>query len=236
MKLGETEDDGLDDLRRDMARLVLDEAGRALVLDPTLALSSALVRAVEQKAGEAAERHRQSIPDASRLSEQVLSTLQPELIRIVKAAASGDAEQLATPAERRRKVMVMIGAGVLIAIMMFAAGFLTAKALTPKREEQAVATEKVGLADNIPAPDAEAPSGTPVVAEATAPAPVRSSGQEKETVPTTPRPTSPPVATVTKKTGGPRTNAPPERNNPATNTAAPADTAVAPPSPDSTPG
>lgn len=164
--------DGLDDLRADLARMILNEAGQAVSRNPDLPLSLTLVRAIERQADQSAERAGARTPTAEALADAVLDAVGPELIRIARAAGTGDAVALA----RRRsqdgfqgRTLIGVAVAVVAGILLFVAGFVTAKLL----------------------PDAPAPS--PVVAAApfdpgaeVAPAPVATTGAA---APTTAPPT-----------------------------------------------
>jgi hypothetical protein len=143
MTQDDTGQDGLDDLRGDFARMILDEAGKALARDPSLPLSAALVAAVDRQAAEAARISQERIPTADVLAASVLETLRPELIRIARAAASGDTVRLDRPSGGLdMKLVIGIGVAMIAAILLFGAGFMTSRMLPAKApaEDAAAAT------------------------------------------------------------------------------------------------
>lgn len=157
-----TDSDGLDDLRADLARLILTEAGQALGRNPDLPLSAALVHAVERQAAQAARNSYDRIPSAEALADAVLDSVGPELIRIARAAGSGDVEGL----DRRAgglpmQTLIGVAVAVIAGVLLFIGGFVTAKML-PDKPVAAVATTPVSdpvvVAD--PAVAAPAPAGT----------------------------------------------------------------------------
>ena len=130
--------DGLDGLRADLARLILNEAGQAVARDPGLPLSAALVQAVDRRTAQAAREIESRTPSAEALADAVLDAVGPELIRIARAAGAG---QTAGLGGRSSQMTLMIGAGVavLAAILLFVGGFVTAR-LLPDKAVPAVVT------------------------------------------------------------------------------------------------
>lgn len=128
-------DDGLDDLRADLVRMILNEAGQAVNRSPDLPLSMTLVRAIERQAAQSAQNAAERIPTAEALSDAVLDVVGPELIRIARAAGTGDTVAMA----RRRsqdglqsRTLIGGGVAVLAGILLFVAGFVTARLLPDK--------------------------------------------------------------------------------------------------------
>jgi len=158
MAQADTGQDGLDDLRADLARLVLNEAGQALVRNPDLALSAALVRAIERQSAMAARHSLDRIPSAEAMADAVLDAVGPELIRIARAAGAVDARRLDQGSDGL-SVSYMVGLGVAIAaaILLFIAGFVTAR-LLPDRSAVLPATAASAAPLNVtPATGAELP-------------------------------------------------------------------------------
>ncbi|CAN5331261.1 hypothetical protein BH10PSE1_BH10PSE1_19120 [soil metagenome] len=139
-----TGDDGLDDLRADLARLILNEAGQALGRNPDLPLSAALVQAVERQTAQAARNSYDRIPSAEALADAVLDSVGPELIRIARAAGSGDVEGLdRRPSGLSMQTMIGVAVAVVAGVLLFVGGFVTAKMLPDKPVAPAVATAPV---------------------------------------------------------------------------------------------
>ena len=130
--------DGLDGLRADLARLILNEAGQAVARDPGLPLSAALVQAVDRRTAQAAREIESRTPSAEALADAVLDAVGPELIRIARAAGAG---QTAGLGGRSSQMTLLIGAGVavLAAVLLFVGGFVTARMLPDKAVPAAVA-------------------------------------------------------------------------------------------------
>lgn len=163
-----TDGDGLDDLRADLARLILNEAGQALGRNPDLPLSAALVHAVERQAAQAARNTYDRIPSAEALADAVLDSVGPELIRIARAAGSGDVTGLdRRPGGPSMQTLIGVAVAVIAGVLLFVGGFVTAKMLPEKRVAPVVATapvsEPVVIVDAAAAaPSAVAPaSGQP---------------------------------------------------------------------------
>lgn len=178
--------DGLDDLRADLARMILSEAGQAVSRNPELPLSLTLVRAIERQAAQSAQNAAERIPSAEALSDAVLDVVGPELIRIARAAGTGDAVALARQKSKdggRSRILLAAAGAVAAGILLFVAGFVTAKLLpgdpapapavvsTPPVGEPGLATEGVeaGVSTAAPTPPAAAPA-TPAAKTGTRPA------------------------------------------------------------------
>ena len=183
----ETETDGLDGLRRDLARLVLDEAGRAVAREPGLPLSTAMVEAVGRQASEAAERERQRTPDAEALAASVLATLRPDLIRIVQAASSGDTRGLGTGATPIPGALG-IGLAVAAAILLFAAGFVTARLTAPVPEPTPAAWPVVTGPPGTEGGQSAPAEGAIVVPDTAQSARTQTSGPSRSGTPSAPTP------------------------------------------------
>ncbi len=91
-------DKALDDLRRQLVAFVLEEAGRNLASNPKAALSSALLKAVDERVAARVESLR--APDAAAFAEQVLTLLRPELVAISKGIAERREIEDETPPRR----------------------------------------------------------------------------------------------------------------------------------------
>lgn len=129
-------DEDLDDLRAELARFVLREAGRAVATDPSLPLSVALTQAIREEAGRAVQQARSGQPTPEDIAASVVRAVRPELVQIVRAAARGDASRL-EPDGLRRVIASM--PGPLLAAMMvfgllvvFALGFGASWMLAPR--------------------------------------------------------------------------------------------------------
>ena len=131
--------DGLDGLRADLARLILNEAGQAVARDPGLPLSAALVQAVDRRTAQAARDIESRTPSVEALADAVLDAVGPELIRIARAAGAGETASLGG---RSSRMTVLIGAGiaVLAAILLFVGGFVTARLLPDRATTAPTAT------------------------------------------------------------------------------------------------
>lgn len=161
-------DDGLDDLRADLARVILNEAGQALVKNPDLALSSALVRAVERQAVIAARNNAERMPSAETLAEAVVNAVGPELTRIARAAGTGQIrQQMAGAGALQSRTLIGVGVAVLAGILLFIAGFVTARLLPDRPVEPAQVTTPVApaiIVDPAGTPPASTPSTAPAAA------------------------------------------------------------------------
>ena len=167
MGVAGTGGDGLDDLRADLARMILNEAGQAVSRNPDLPLSLTLVRAIERQADQSAERAGARVPTAEALADAVLDAVGPELIRIARAAGTGDAVAMA----RRRsqdgwsgRTLIGVAAAVAAGVLLFVAGFVTAKLLPDKAAPLPVET---AAPFDPGAEAAPAPATTPGAAAAT---------------------------------------------------------------------
>lgn len=168
---GASGDDGLDDLRADLARMILSEAGQAVSRNPDLPLSLTLVRAIERQAVQSAQNAAERIPTAEALSDAVLDAVGPELIRIARAAGTGDA--VATARRRSQdglqsRTLIGLGVAALAGILLFVAGFVTAQMLPDKPVTTppvvtAPVTEPAVVVDPAAtsAPDTTAPAARP---------------------------------------------------------------------------
>jgi hypothetical protein len=148
--------DDLDGLRADLARMILNEAGRAVSQNPELPLSLTLVKAIERQAAQSAQTAAERLPTAQALSDAVLDAVGPELIRIARAAGTGDAVALARRKSQdgwQSRGLMLGAAAVLAGVLLFVAGFVTARLLPDK-------------AAPVP-PAAAAPAGEPSVAAGT---------------------------------------------------------------------
>lgn len=160
--------DGLDDLRADLARMILSEAGQAVSRNPDLPLSLTLVRAIERQAAQSAQNAAERIPTAEALSDAVLDAVGPELIRIARAAGTGEA--VATARRRSQdglqsRALIGVGVAALAGILLFVAGFVTARMLPDKPVATppvvtAPVTEPAVVVDPAATPSASTPSTT----------------------------------------------------------------------------
>ena len=128
-------DPDLDELRAELARFVLREAGHAVVADPSLPLSAALTRAIHEEAERAARLARETQPTSEELAASVMQAVRPELVQIVRAAARGDVDQLDRKGLKGR-ISSMPGPLIAIAalaglLLAFAVGFGAAWMLAP---------------------------------------------------------------------------------------------------------
>lgn len=159
-------DDGLDDLRADLARLILSEAGQAVSRNPDLPLSLNLVRAIERQAAQSAQNAAERIPTAEALSDAVLDVVGPELIRIARAAGTGDTLAMARRKSQdglQSRTLIVVGVAALAGILLFVAGFVTARMLPDKSVAtppvaSAPAVEPAVVSDPTTAPTTTAPS------------------------------------------------------------------------------
>lgn len=127
--------DGLDDLRADLARMILNEAGQAVSRNPDLPLSLTLVRAIERQSAQSAQSAAERIPTAEALSDAVLDVVGPELIRIARAAGTGDAVAMARRKSQdglQSRTLIGVGGAILAGVLLFVAGFVTARVLPDK--------------------------------------------------------------------------------------------------------
>ena len=165
----ESAQDGLDDLRADLARMILQEAGQAVSRNPDLPLSMTLVRAIERQAAQSAQSAADRLPTAQDLSDAVLDAVGPELIRIARAAGTGDAVAMARQRSREgvSSRLLMLAAGAVVAgVLLFIAGFVTARML-PDKAAPAPVVATAPATDLTPT---EGPATTPPVAGAATPA------------------------------------------------------------------
>ena len=155
--------DGLDDLRADLARMILREAGQAVSRNPDLPLSLTLVRAIERQATQSAQNAAERIPTAEALSDAVLDVVGPELIRIARAAGAGDAVAMARQRSRdgvSNRLLILAAGAVVAGVLLFISGFVTARML-PDKAAPAPVVATAPATD--PAPT-EVPATTPPVA------------------------------------------------------------------------
>ncbi len=167
--------DGLDDLRADLARMILSEAGQAVSRNPDLPLSMTLVRAIERQADQSADRAGARVPTAEALADAVLDAVGPELIRIARAAGTGDAVAMARQRSQNgvpSRTLIGGAAAVLAGVLLFVAGFVTA-GLLPARTEPSPVVAATPLTDPAPTVDPAAVETPQVPAKAAASTPAK---------------------------------------------------------------
>lgn len=157
-------DNGLDALRADLARMILKEAGQAVSQNPDLPLSLTMVRAIERQAAQSAQTAAERLPTAQALSDAVLDAVGPELIRIARAAGTGDAVAIArrtSRAEGSNRMLLGAAGAAAAGVLLFIAGFVTARVL-PDKPAQTPPTAAAPVSQTEPLdPGAEAAGPTP---------------------------------------------------------------------------
>lgn len=129
------QDDGLDELRAELAEFVLREAGTRIAERPDLPLSGALVAAISAEVGRAVEAQRQTLPSAADLAEGVLRELRPEL-GAIRAARGEDglssgyygerAEAAATSSAGTKPVLILVAVAVVALLLGGLGGYALA--------------------------------------------------------------------------------------------------------------
>lgn len=163
-------DDGLDELRADLARFVLREAGQAVAQNPDLPLSVALTQAIHEEAELAARRNRDMQPTPDDLAASIMTVLRPQLVEVVRAAAEGDAGSLGRRGLGGLSPAIAAIFAAVALLVAFGAGFGLARLLQPTPEPEPVAEEPV-LPPVVAAPEGEAPAPEGTDPAQTIPAP-----------------------------------------------------------------
>ena len=131
--------DDLDDLRAELVRFVLREAGQAIARDPDLPLSAALTRAIESEARRGAERNKALQPTPEALADGVMAALRPQLAEVVRSTAGREADNPYRGARMGALSLPIVTAiAVALAVLGFACGFVTHRLLTPAPAATAV--------------------------------------------------------------------------------------------------
>ena len=160
------QDDGLDQVRRDLIDLVLREAGGRVAADPKSPVAQLLAGIVRREMAGAVEelRHGGAVIDSEALAEAIARRIGTD-----PRGATDFRSGSAPSAPNRTRDIILIGVAALLAVAIFLGGFALGGGLEKLQPAPAAATTV--LADPNALPPATADGLTPPTAPATSTAP-----------------------------------------------------------------
>lgn len=162
------QDDGLDQVRRDLIDLVLREAGGRVAADPKSPVAQLLAGIVRREMAGAVEelRHGGAVIDSEALAEAIARRIGTDP-RGVADFRSGSAPS----APNRTRDIILIGVAALLAVAIFLGGFALGGGLEKLQPAPAAPTTTTVLTDPNALPPATTDGLTPSTAPATGAAP-----------------------------------------------------------------